>query len=63
MSEREYVEKILAAVRAYQTAIAECRLNVRSKEHEVWANLKASLSPSTAIELCETWLVANKRDR
>lgn len=62
MSEQEYVDKILAAARAYQAAIAKGRFNVRSKEHEVWANLKASLSPSTAIELCEVWLAAARKD-
>lgn len=63
MSEREYVEKIMGAARAYQEAIADGRLNVHSIEHATWAGLKASLSPSTAIALCEAWLALAREER
>ncbi len=58
MTELQYVETIRKAAEAYVTIIGDFH-TANGEEYWRWLDAKSSLSPWTAIELCDAWLEKN----
>jgi hypothetical protein len=64
MSEREYIETLLARAEAYIAWVGQTDLTAQdgAGAEEAWWNTKQKLSAHTMRALCKVWLDADARD-